>query len=245
MQKWRKTKGMPLKQALGDPKLFHRYLQVEKIFGRRLIANPNVIIKNNPLIDMPATQLNAEYVYFGKEYHSATHELIHCEDIANMKENNKWSFKSKMSPLTRVWLEGRAVFGSSLIEQNKGKDYKIEKQTLKQSIVAGLTGATIGALSFGTLGAFLGAGFVGTVPLLIDWTYIKFNNSINKIARKINNPVKAFRMTEQRPVSWQAVFEPLKYYKEQIEKQQRQQRQIELNPNKIDPAYIIRGDYDG
>jgi len=210
-----------------DPEVSEAALFVEGLFGRPLRNDPEVLnININPFTSHSGKHVNLPKKFKPKylfvfpfpagplwtRTSSSIHELVHSEDIGPPKSTSALGFilqntKGAFDIVRRCILEGRAVFAQQI---HNGKIERFNSH-FKHLIV----GASLMAVSVATDIQLLviPAAFSLTLGIL----YWPFHNALCSLSKKVGDPVKAFKMTTDKPPSFAAILFPARYYKKEIE----------------------------
>ena len=229
--KMMRFKGLnkPLSEARKqNPRIEKAAVFVEGLYGRPLRNNPKITIGPGRFI-VSRNVLETNTTTF-----TTVHELIHAEDLSKnipkeiKQEGFLKKFKRHLRSLTGIncipknitqikrmlYLEGRAVFGEQMFLAGKTRPFL----NLRFMCIAI---GTAGVIASATVPMFPEDRIMTAVYSLSilanGLPYWPFYNSICTIAKKIGDPIKAFRITkEKQPKTFSEILFPLKFYKDEI-----------------------------
>ena len=205
--------AQPLSEARKtNPRLDEAALFVEGLFGRPLRNDPKTLHASLFPI-MPFVSNGGGVFNPGLRNFDTVHELTHSEDLAYLKEFK--GLKKFLNVLNiyfniskKIYLEGRAVFASHIFRD------KIRRFELYFT-----------SLLIGTYGA--AANIFNQTMLLPKWIWVPFlffgviywpfHNALCMLAKKLDDPVAAFRLSTEKPPSLFGIFFPSIFYRKEIE----------------------------
>jgi hypothetical protein len=214
-----------------DPEFEKAALFVEKLFGRSLRNNPK-IISAVPLL--PFVTYSGRYLNFPKKSigrvnrlykpilghcpfditSSLSHEIIHSEDFncAEEKMNLFEKIKHRLNLRKRIVSEGRAVYAQHIFKE------KIKR--FETNFFFGLMGIataiTTSFIQIDPIAKMLLAG-ISALHIYAGCIYWPFHNSLVTLGKKLDDPIKAFKLTTEKPPGILGIIAPTRFYKKEIE----------------------------
>ena len=225
-----------------NPTLGKAAIAVEGLFGWPLQNDPIVKIKKKGIYE-GTFDLKYNYLRCEPEQCSMMHEIIHSEDSVNPAvmellnkcfANGKNTFVSfKNNFIYDLIIEGRAYYGEQLLSSKlKRTDLHFYAFIIHASLA--VLEASV-AMKNALHDNILFAAIYGALSLLFAYFSSNafkrwgFKNSIFQLAKKVGDPVKAFRITTDKiPRTMVQIFFPSKFYKDEIAQALRQGKEEKL-----------------
>jgi len=211
-------------------------LMVERIFGSPILGNPLILDKKpltKPYFSGFVTYDN-RYAYLSDSPFTMAHELVHVKDFELRppeQKNWRWTLLHPLRHMTyKIYTEGRAVFAENLLFQKlepangkfcyemADKPFKHPKHQRWRMVGgfvmtgAGLVGLMAHSKDLMTTAAAWLLYLWGAWRAASGICYYPFNESLCHLADKVGDPLRAFRLTTEKPSGLKGILRPIRFY---------------------------------